>query len=195
MAWWQIGVILLVIFLIYTWIAIERSREEDKRFQQWQEEMEADRRRHNAELWVRSIVGEQSLLEQVSEDVFKLNDQTYRNIPIFVSIVEHGILESRGDNTYVANYDALPPAQHENTETVVGRVDYATYIKTSRWKQRREEAKRRAGNRCLVCNSGDRLEVHHRSYANLGNERPEDLTVLCADCHRRFHEGGRMPVR
>jgi hypothetical protein len=30
------------------------------------------------------------------------------------------------------------------------------------------------------------LQVHHRDYSRLGHEDPEDLTVLCARCHKAF---------
>jgi hypothetical protein len=29
-----------------------------------------------------------------------------------------------------------------------------------------------------------KLEVHHRTYTRLGFEIPEDITVLCDDCHK-----------
>jgi hypothetical protein len=29
--------------------------------------------------------------------------------------------------------------------------------------------------------------VHHRSYARLGFEQPEDVVVLCRSCHTRHH--------
>jgi replicative DNA helicase len=32
------------------------------------------------------------------------------------------------------------------------------------------------------------LEVHHRTYERIGQERSEDLTVLCDVCHGLFHE-------
>jgi len=31
------------------------------------------------------------------------------------------------------------------------------------------------------------LEVHHNSYAHVGREAPEDLVVLCGECHATFH--------
>lgn len=30
--------------------------------------------------------------------------------------------------------------------------------------------------------------MHHKTYANLGNENVRDLQVLCADCHGLKHE-------
>ena len=60
---------------------------------------------------------------------------------------------------------------------------YRIYIHSPAWKARRERAIRRAGNRCQVCGERKRLQVHHVSYANLGHELDEDLTVMCFGCH------------
>ncbi len=60
---------------------------------------------------------------------------------------------------------------------------YRIYIHSPAWQVRRERAIQRAGGRCQVCGARKRLQVHHVSYANLGHERDEDLTVLCWACH------------
>ena len=61
------------------------------------------------------------------------------------------------------------------------------YLVSPHWLATRAAALERAGNRCQVCNSAVRLEVHHRTYENLGRELPADLTVLCRACHGLFH--------
>ncbi len=66
-------------------------------------------------------------------------------------------------------------------------VNYQKYIKSKEWKQKAEEAKTRAGNRCQGCNrprSEVQLDAHHRTYERIGRERPGDITVLCRDCHQ-----------
>lgn len=53
----------------------------------------------------------------------------------------------------------------------------------------RERLLRLAGGRCRLCNTDrGRLELHRRTNARLGQERDEDLTVLCARCHEVFHQ-------
>ena len=48
----------------------------------------------------------------------------------------------------------------------------------------------RACRQCLFC-SNPATEVHHRHYTNIGKENLlTDLSVLCSDCHRIFHELG-----
>lgn len=80
-------------------------------------------------------------------------------------------------------------------KTVSGRVDYHAYLRSQAWRDKRAAAIRRAGGRCQMCYRQGPLEVHHRTYERLGNERDEDLTVLCRSCHQLFHLQRGMPVR
>ncbi|MDX3965512.1 MAG: HNH endonuclease signature motif containing protein [Bradyrhizobium sp.] len=69
-------------------------------------------------------------------------------------------------------------------------MDYQKHIASSKW--RRGSARlaelEAAGHRCRLCQTeatpDSPLEVHHRTYENFGNERSEDLTALCRECHR-----------
>lgn len=62
-------------------------------------------------------------------------------------------------------------------------MSYSDYLKTKEWRLRADECKRRAGYRCQVCNSPDRLQAHHRTYVRIYKESPGDLTCLCDRCH------------
>jgi hypothetical protein len=64
---------------------------------------------------------------------------------------------------------------------------YAEYLRSPHWIKVRDAALKRAGHRCQTCNSDQNLDVHHRTYENLGHEFPMDLTVLCRSCHERIH--------
>lgn len=70
----------------------------------------------------------------------------------------------------------------------LSQPDYHTYIQSDAWRKRANECKRRAGYRCQLCNGTDRLEAHHRTYERLGREEPGDLTCLCRECHRMYHQ-------
>lgn len=66
---------------------------------------------------------------------------------------------------------------------------YRSFISSAAWQQSpaRLQELAASGYRCRVCNASRRearLEVHHRTYARLGRERPSDLTTLCSTCHR-----------
>ena len=60
---------------------------------------------------------------------------------------------------------------------------YKTYLKSSKWQQRRRAKLQQAKYRCERCDERDRLSVHHKTYKRLGNERSDDLIVLCQSCH------------
>ncbi len=71
------------------------------------------------------------------------------------------------------------------------KVNYNRYIKSQAWREKAEEAKAQAGNRCQVCNRSRaevQLDAHHRTYKRLGNELPEDITVLCRECHQLYED-------
>lgn len=65
--------------------------------------------------------------------------------------------------------------------------DYDEYLRSPHWERIRARALFRAANRCQLCASLKRLDVHHNTYENLGHERPEDVIVLCRMCHEKHH--------
>ncbi len=88
---------------------------------------------------------------------------------------------------------AIEVASHDNL--VTARLSYQEYIRSGAWYRKRYGALQRAENRCQVCNSPEQLQVHHRSYQNLGSEKPSDLVVLCECCHKLFHEHRKLAVQ
>lgn len=82
----------------------------------------------------------------------------------------------------------LPAADSPDDRVAALRaMPYTEYLKTQHWHFVRQAALQRAGHTCAVCDSSDRLEVHHRTYERRGCEWPEDLVVLCNGCHSRQH--------
>ena len=64
---------------------------------------------------------------------------------------------------------------------------YQAVMRSTGWRRRRSRALRAAGRRCQECDAAGPLDVHHLSYAHLGDERPYELAVLCKRCHSRLH--------
>ena len=62
---------------------------------------------------------------------------------------------------------------------------YREYLQSATWKMKRQESLIRAGHKCEMCGSEDRLEVHHKTYDRFGQEMAVDLTVLCRSCHEK----------
>ena len=65
---------------------------------------------------------------------------------------------------------------------------YRVRMSTVQWRAERGLALERAGYECHNCGSEARLVVHHDNYDHVGDEWPEDLRVLCWDCHTWEHE-------
>lgn len=75
-------------------------------------------------------------------------------------------------------------------------MPYREYLRTPEWRETRGAALVRSGHACsLDAAHTDRLEVHHRSYDRLGEERADDVIVLCHDCHRIHHAHTGRPRR
>ena len=69
-------------------------------------------------------------------------------------------------------------------------LSYRDYLLTPEWQDKRARALKRARHRCEVCYRNRDLNIHHRTYDRRGDERDDDLTVLCAHCHTTFHVFG-----
>lgn len=71
---------------------------------------------------------------------------------------------------------------------LLGFKTYKEYLNSHYW----EEAKQRCREsslpkKCIVCGE-KKYELHHRSYARLGAELPEDLVPLCRKHHKIVHD-------
>jgi hypothetical protein len=66
-------------------------------------------------------------------------------------------------------------------------MPYKEYLRTDHWKKTRKNALHRANYKCQLCSSKEDLNVHHNTYENRGQEKDEDLIVLCQKCHAKHH--------
>ena len=68
----------------------------------------------------------------------------------------------------------------------MNKKDYAVYLKSTWWvsfsKRIRDERKI-----CEKCGIDKTLNVHHLTYANKGEEKDEDVIVVCRTCHKLIH--------
>ena len=68
---------------------------------------------------------------------------------------------------------------------------YIDYIQSDGWRQKREEyILVKKPTQCGSCNRPFQhyFNLHHITYKNLGNEKLEDLIMLCSSCHRKLHD-------
>jgi hypothetical protein len=68
---------------------------------------------------------------------------------------------------------------------------YQMYLRCDCWmKQIRQQALVRASYVCqakMRCSGASAREVHHLSYASIGNEGPFDTLAVCPECHQALH--------
>jgi hypothetical protein len=67
------------------------------------------------------------------------------------------------------------------------RSKYEAYLRTPEWRQKRAKVIDRENGLCQGCRERRIEEVHHATYANLGNELLFQLIGLCSPCHRVAH--------
>ena len=71
-------------------------------------------------------------------------------------------------------------------------VNLRSHYKKSEWDVIRNDAKKRAGGKCMICGAKtDRLEAHERwSYDDKTHvQKLEDVIAVCKDCHSVIHIG------
>lgn len=91
-------------------------------------------------------------------------------------IIDKNIIDKVNDNYNINNINDLK------------FMPYKEYLQTNHWKNVKRKALIRAGNKCQLCSSKLNLNVHHNTYENRGEEKDEDLVVLCENCHSKFHD-------
>jgi hypothetical protein len=76
----------------------------------------------------------------------------------------------------------------------MNKYQYKTYLRSEHWHLFRERVLLRTfvngKYKCEDCGelfSRNELEVHHKHYRSLWNEKPSDVRVLCGICHTREH--------
>ena len=66
-------------------------------------------------------------------------------------------------------------------------MKYNEYMASEQWAEKRKEAFKHHGSFCHLCKTRKRLQIHHLSYKNLGDEPMKDLVPLCKTCHSAVH--------
>lgn len=70
------------------------------------------------------------------------------------------------------------------------------YYSSTAWAKIKTDLFFLRGKRCEVCGSYKQIQVHHLTYENFGgNEEPNDLVILCSDCHQKEHGLKRLDAR
>lgn len=65
---------------------------------------------------------------------------------------------------------------------------YNRYLQSPQWRERRRLVFSRARGMCEGCREETATQVHHLTYAHVGNEFLFELVAVCDECHERLHE-------
>jgi len=71
---------------------------------------------------------------------------------------------------------------------------YTQRLASPEWKLLKLTIIAKRGNKCERCNKSGHLDLHHKTYKNLGHEPETDLELLCRICHDEQH-GLILPSR
>jgi hypothetical protein len=78
------------------------------------------------------------------------------------------------------------------------KEEYQEQLLDDRWSKKRHKILARDKGKCVICQSKERLEVHHLYYVegHRAWEYPNDALVLwCNDCHKEWHDTHQIIVR
>lgn len=120
-------------------------------------------------------------------------DRTYR---VLDELLEKGYLTRKrstnekgqfsGIEYQIFEEPGITPKRQEHINEL-RTMPYNRYLKSNHWKRIRRKAYATYGNACMSCGMTSNLHIHHLTYDNRGNEKMEDLQILCADCHKKVH--------
>lgn len=79
-------------------------------------------------------------------------------------------------------------ARAANRTQPTARAEYADYLNSAEWRERRDAVMDRCDGICEGCRKQSASDVHHLTYKHIGNEFLFELVGLCRDCHTRWHE-------
>lgn len=71
----------------------------------------------------------------------------------------------------------------------ISKEEYARYLESEEWWQRRTRVMERAAGVCEGCRMREPVDVHHLTYDHVTEELLWELVAVCAPCHERAHGG------
>jgi len=112
-------------------------------------------------------------IKKIEKNEYKLNPFFY--VPYRADAVElqsQWIDEIKKDNPFTGQEDVFK---------------YKVYLQSVEWREKAKIIMERDNNKCVLCDTQEKLQVHHKTYDRLYKEEPEDLITLCNSCHKKIH--------
>lgn len=92
---------------------------------------------------------------------------------------------------YSSKVNLLPPQEFEFVKAGLNRLGLHSmqeFRDSVYWRVKRQAYFKRHEYKCVVCPVRHGLELHHKTYERLGNERDEDLEYRCDAHHEAQHK-------
>lgn len=70
------------------------------------------------------------------------------------------------------------------------KIRYEKYLLSDEWRELKLDLLMKRGCKCEKCKRSrqpNMLQVHHKTYDRIFNEKESDLILLCGKCHMREH--------
>lgn len=80
----------------------------------------------------------------------------------------------------------------EAAQEATRRDAYRRYLASPQWAAKRRAVLERENFTCQGCRSSRACDVHHLTYAHIGNELLFELVALCRTCHETAHGGSSL---
>jgi 5-methylcytosine-specific restriction endonuclease McrA len=90
-------------------------------------------------------------------------------------------------NTKVSNREFKEEMLRRKNGIPKKNSKYKNYILSKHWRKKRKRKLREQNYQCQNCKTKENLQVHHKHYRTLFNEKLSDLVVLCKTCHEEVH--------
>ena len=102
-------------------------------------------------------------------------------------------IERKNKIEYDLKHNAELLLEYNKKVNILKSMNYKDYLKTEHWMKIRIKSLNNAKYSCQICNNKKcQLDVHHKTYERRGEEKYNDLIVLCRDCHSLFHSQGKI---
>jgi len=90
-------------------------------------------------------------------------------------------------DVYASAFYRKAEDDEDDSESLTHKQKYYIYLRSEKWKTFKSSLIEQRGLNCEKCGKNGSLDAHHLTYERIFNELPEDIILLCKDCHKKEH--------
>lgn len=102
------------------------------------------------------------------------------------------VLSKKNAKKLILKFTSTQKASEERKRHKQHRSDeYIKYLQSPEWKAFKATIVQERGNKCEQCRIEGQnvcIDLHHITYVRLGHELPQDVKLLCRNCHENTHQ-------